>query len=108
MFNEEIMDLLRDSFDVELLQEHQEPETEDGHLTYSIPGKTFARDGSGGEYILLDDGTVGYWAPRVSADGWRRVSATASPCWSTAPGGWMWQMPAITAIPLRVRKPSRS
>ena len=61
MFNEEIMDLLWDSFDVELLQEHQEPENEDGHLTYSIPGKPFARDGSGGEYILLDDGTVGYW-----------------------------------------------
>ena len=61
MYNEEILDLLRDSFDVELLQKHQEPETEDGHLTHSIPGKTFARDGSGGEYILLDDGTVGYW-----------------------------------------------
>ena len=61
MFNEEIMDLLQDNFDVELLEEHEEPENEDGHLTYSIPGKTFARDGSGGEYILLDDGTVGYW-----------------------------------------------
>lgn len=61
MYNEEILDLLRDSFDVELLVEHEEPETEDGHLTYSIPGKTFARDGSGGEYILLEDGTVGYW-----------------------------------------------
>ena len=61
MLPEEILDLLQDSFDVELLEEHEEPETEDGHLTYSIPGKTFARDGSGGEYILLNDGTVGYW-----------------------------------------------
>ena len=61
MLPEEILDLLQDSFDVELLEEHAEPENEDGHLTYSIPGKTFARGGSGGEYILLDDGTVGSW-----------------------------------------------
>jgi len=61
MYSAEILDLLRDSFDMELLQEYEAPENEGGHLTYSIPGKTFARDGSGGEYILLDDGTVGYW-----------------------------------------------
>lgn len=61
MVSQEIRDLLRDSFDVELLGEYEVPENEDGHLTYSIPGKTFARDGSGGEYIELADGTVGYW-----------------------------------------------
>lgn len=61
VFWEECFELLRDSFDVELLEDFEEPENEDGHLTYSIPGMTFARDGSGGEYILLKDGTVGYW-----------------------------------------------
>ncbi len=61
MYREEILDLLRDCFDLELLNEQEESESEGGHLTYSIPGKTFARDGSGGEYILLADGTVGYW-----------------------------------------------
>lgn len=60
-FWEDRFELLRDSFDVELLEDFEDPENEDGHLTYSIPGKTFARDGSGGEYILLKDGTVGYW-----------------------------------------------
>ena len=79
MFNEEIMDMLRDSFDVELLQEHEEPETEDGHLTYSIPGKTFARDGSGGEYILLDDGTVGYWGTEGQCG---RLAESLSDCFT--------------------------
>ena len=61
MYSKELLELLLDSFDVELLEDLEEPENEGGHLTYSIPGKTFARDGSGGEYILLMDGTVGYW-----------------------------------------------
>ena len=60
-FREDGFELLRDSFDVELLDDFEDPENEGGHLTYSIPGKTFARNGSGGEYILLKDGTVGYW-----------------------------------------------
>ena len=79
MFNEEIMDLLQDSFDVELLQEHEEPETEDGHLTYSIPGKTFARDGSGGEYIRLKDGTVGYWGTEGQCG---RLAESLSDCFT--------------------------
>ncbi len=58
---EECFELLRDGFNVELLEDFEDPENEGGHLTYSIPGKTFARDGSGGEYILLKDGSVGYW-----------------------------------------------
>lgn len=59
--NEALLDILRDQFDLEILPRMEEPENEFGHLTYSIPGKTFARDGSGGEFILLEDGTVGYW-----------------------------------------------
>lgn len=58
---EALLDILREQFDLQILPEMEEPENEFGHLTYSIPGKTFARDGSGGEFILLDDGTVGYW-----------------------------------------------
>ena len=61
MYSEEILELLLNTFDMELLTEQEEPENEDGHLTYSILGKTFARDGSGGAYILLQDDTVGYW-----------------------------------------------
>lgn len=61
IFTEERFAVLRDHFDMELLEDFDDPENEDGHLTYSILGKTFARDGSGGEYILLKDGTVGYW-----------------------------------------------
>lgn len=61
IYTEERFELLRDSFDVELLEDFEDPESEDGHLTYSVLGKTFARDGSGGEYILLKDKTVGYW-----------------------------------------------
>lgn len=61
IYTEERFELLRDYFDLVLLEDFEDPENEDGHLTYSILGKTFARDGSGGEYILLKDGTVGYW-----------------------------------------------
>lgn len=61
IFTEEGFAVLRDHFDMELLEDFDDPENEDGHLTYSILGKTFARDGSGGEFILLKDGTVGYW-----------------------------------------------
>ena len=61
IFTEECSAVLRDHFDMEILEDFDDPENEDGHLTYSILGKTFARDGSGGEFILLKDGTVGYW-----------------------------------------------
>lgn len=56
-----LSDLLSDVCDVEILPEFREPQDEDGHLTYNIPGKTFARAGSGSEYILLEDGSVGFW-----------------------------------------------
>ncbi len=47
-------------FDFWLLDEMTERETEDVHLTYSLDGNAFAKDGSGGEYHLLEDGSVGY------------------------------------------------
>lgn len=53
--------LLSTACDVEILPEFKVPEDEFGHLTYNIPGVTFAVAGSGSEYILLEDGTIGYW-----------------------------------------------
>lgn len=46
--------------DMDIYDELTEPENAGGRVTYSINGKAFARDGSGGEYILLDDGSVAY------------------------------------------------
>lgn len=57
----DLSDLLCDVCDMEILPEIQDPQDEGGHLTYNIPGKTFARTGSGSEYILLTDGSIGYW-----------------------------------------------
>lgn len=57
----DLADLLSDTCDIEILPAFTPPQDEDGHLTYSIPGKTFARDGSGSEYILLEDGSIGFW-----------------------------------------------
>jgi len=56
-----LSDLLRVVCDVEILPQFRTPEDECGHLAYNIPGKTFARAGSGSEYILLEDGSIGFW-----------------------------------------------
>ncbi len=56
----DLSDLLCDVCDVEILSAFQTPEDEGGHLTYNISGKTFAKAGSGGEYILLADGSIGF------------------------------------------------
>lgn len=59
--DQDLADLLYDVCDMEILPEYVTPEDEFGHLTYNISGKTFARSGSGSEYILLEDDSVGYW-----------------------------------------------
>lgn len=53
--------LLCDVCDIQILPEFETPQDESGHLTYNISGKTFARTGSGSEYILLEDGSIGFW-----------------------------------------------
>jgi len=58
--------LLSSVSDVEILPEFKKPEDEWGHLTYNIAGKTFAEAGSGSEYILLEDGSIGYWGSEGS------------------------------------------
>lgn len=59
--NDNLLALLSTVCDVEILPELRAPETEFGHLTYNIPGMTFAEAGNGSEYILLEDGSIGYW-----------------------------------------------
>lgn len=46
---------------MEIYKEFTKPEDEEGRLEYSIGGKSFAREGSGSEFILLEDQTIGYW-----------------------------------------------
>lgn len=59
--DEALANILCRVFDVELFPELSEPENDNGHMAYSIPGKSFAAVGDGSEYILLDDGSVGFW-----------------------------------------------
>lgn len=56
-----LADLLCEVSGVEVLSEFKTPQDEGGHISYNISGKTFAREKSGSEYILLEDGSVGYW-----------------------------------------------
>ena len=57
----DLSDLLCDVCDIEILPEFTAPQDEGGHLTYNTSGKTFAKAGSGSEYILLEDGSIGFW-----------------------------------------------
>lgn len=59
--DENLSGLLCDMCDIKILSEFKSPQDEFGHLAYSISGKTFAKEGSGSEYILLEDGSVGFW-----------------------------------------------
>ena len=47
-------------FDFCLLDELTPREDADGRYTFTMPGMAFAVDGSGGEYHLLEDGSIGY------------------------------------------------
>lgn len=47
-------------FDFCLLDGVEERDTAEGRCTFSLPGKAFARDGAGGEYHQLEDGSIGY------------------------------------------------
>lgn len=57
----DLSDLLCDVCDIEIFSEFKTPQDECGHLTYNIFGKTFAKAASGSEYILLEDGSIGFW-----------------------------------------------
>ena len=61
-------------FDFFLLDELSPRDEAEGRCTFTLPGMAFARDGSGGEYHLLEDGSIGYYsseaAPRRLAPPW--------------------------------------
>ena len=54
-------------FDFFLLDELSPRDDAEGRCTFSLPGMTFARDGSGGEYHLLEDGSIGYYSSEGEA-----------------------------------------
>ena len=47
-------------FDFFLLDEPTKRDEVEGRCTFSLDGKAFARDGAGGEYHQLEDGSIGY------------------------------------------------
>ena len=58
--NPELTEKIRLKCDIELYPELQDLYNEDGHITWNIEGKAFGVDGSGGEFVLLSDGTIGF------------------------------------------------
>ena len=54
-------------FDFRLLDALEERDTAEGRCTFSVPGMAFAVDGAGGEYHLLEDGSIGYWSSEGTA-----------------------------------------
>ena len=54
-------------FDFRLLDALEERDTAEGRCTFSLPGMAFAVDGAGGEYHLLEDGSIGYWSSEGAA-----------------------------------------
>ncbi|MHB9298615.1 hypothetical protein ACW0S4_09145 [Fusobacterium polymorphum] len=58
--NSELAEKIRIKCDIELYPQLQKPDDMDGQITWNIDGKAFGIDGSGGEFILLSDGTIGF------------------------------------------------
>jgi hypothetical protein len=46
--------------DIEIYPEYQKPDDENGAMIWNIDGMAFGCDGSGGEYILLNDKSIGF------------------------------------------------
>ena len=64
--NPDLADEFDSLFDFFLLDELSPRDEADGRCTFSLPGMAFARDGSGGEYHLLEDGSIGYYSSDLS------------------------------------------
>lgn len=54
-------------FDFFLLDELSPRDEIDGRAVFTLSGMAFARDGSGGEYHLLEDGSIGYYSSEGEA-----------------------------------------
>ena len=57
-------------FDFFLLDELSPRDEADGRATFTLPGMAFARDGSGGEYHLLEDAPSAITAAKVRQAAW--------------------------------------
>ena len=58
---ESIRTCLEQDFDVILLDQPCSPEDKAGRIHWSQPCQSFATGSDGGQYLLLEDGTVGYF-----------------------------------------------
>jgi hypothetical protein len=58
--NNELLEAIRKFCDIEIYEKNQSPDDFNGTITWNINGLAFGRDASGGEYILLDDNTIGF------------------------------------------------
>ena len=58
--NSELAEKIRIKCDIELYPQLQKQDDMDGQITWNIDGKAFGVDGSGGEFVLLSDGTIGF------------------------------------------------
>ena len=58
--NSELAEKIRLKCDIELYPQLQKPDDMDGQITWNIDGKAFGVDASGGEFVLLSDGTIGF------------------------------------------------
>ena len=65
--NPDLADEFDSLFDFFLLDELSPRDDAEGRCTFSLPGMAFARDGSGGEYHLLEDGSIGYYSSEGEA-----------------------------------------
>ena len=58
--NSELAEKIRLKCDIDLYPQLQKQDDMDGQITWNIDGKAFGVDGSGGEFVLLSDGTIGF------------------------------------------------
>ena len=65
--NPDLADEFDSLFDFFLLDELSPRDDAEGRCSFSLPGMAFARDGSGGEYHLLEDGSIGYYSSEGEA-----------------------------------------
>ncbi len=65
--NPDLADEFDSLFDFFLLDELSPRDEADGRCNLHLPGMAFARDGSGGEYHLLEDGSIGYYSSEGEA-----------------------------------------
>ena len=65
--NLDLADEFDSLFDFFLLDELSPRDDAEGRCTFSLPGRAFARDGSGREYHLLEDGSIGYYSSEGEA-----------------------------------------